>query len=197
VILVSPPPLSPLTQLDLLPLQYIGVGLFGYLQFGADVASNILSSYPKNDLVLVMIACFLFAVIVTYPLINFAVRLSVDYILFSKSYHDKTLNKNHQNYRMYGYSIVLFLISASVGAFVDDVGPVFSLVGSTSTVLLSLVLPTAIYLRLKSKGFMPAESSRSVDLFLTILSWAVLIVGVIVGVAGFTFEILDIAGVTF
>ena len=156
---------------------------------------NFLMTYFPSDVVLVMDGCLLFAVIVSYPLVCFVVRSSLDHLLFSRSYETKTVNKNYHDQRMWAYSAVLYLATASVGAYVTNVGPVFSLTGASSTMLLSLVLPSAIFLRLTHLGLLQKESKRSIHLFLVICSWVTMILAIIVGVTGFVLEILSNAGV--
>ena len=126
------------------------MGLFGYLRFGNDAEGNVLNNLPKDDLVLVLIACFLFAIVVNYPLSNVSMRISIDYLLFSKEYHEKRVKKSRQNLRMAAYSVVILVVSCLLGSFVTDVGPVFSLTGSLTATLLTLVFPAMIYLRLRS-----------------------------------------------
>ena len=111
----------------------------------------MLNNLPKDDIGLVLIACFMFAIVVNYPLTNVSMRISIDYLLFSKEYHEKRIKKSRQNLRMAAYTITILIIAALIGAYVTDVGPVFSLTGSITTTLLTLVFPAMIYLRLRSR----------------------------------------------
>jgi len=170
-------------------------GLFGYLQFGVNVSGNVLTNYQPSTLILVVIALFVFVIIVAYPLTNFPVRLSLDYLFFSKAYHDKTVTKNNQRHRLWLYTILLYIPAATMGAYVEDISTIFSLTGATSTVLLSLMLPPIIYLKLRKDGFVKPERSEWETSFLTVFSWIVVILAGIIGISGLVVEILDLVGV--
>jgi len=177
---------------------YISIGLFGYLQFGSETQGNILDNYPKTDLVIIMIAAMLVVVVVSYPLANFPIKISIDYMLFSHEYHNPAkANRNHQNHRMWIYSSLLFLAAASMGAFLDDVGAIFSITGATTTVLLTIIIPPSIYLKLRFKKLIPPDHDPKNHLMLLIFSIGAIILGCIVGIMGFLVNVLGFAGITF
>jgi len=176
-------------------LKYYLGGLFGYLQFGSSAQGNVLLNYPLTPFILTLIGLFTFDVIVSYPLANFPVRLALDYILFSTQYHERRVSKNAQIRRLWTYSFVGYVICATVGAFVTDLGTLFTITGATTNTLLSLILPPMIFLKLHKDGHVKADKDAFTSWFLQVSSWIVIIIGVVIGVAGFIIEMLSLAGV--
>jgi len=161
------------------------------------VQGNLLKSYGGGNFVLVVIGLFTIILIVSYPLSNFPARLSMDYILYSKQYHERKVKKNAQLKRLWLYSIIGYGICASIGAFVTNLDALFTITGATANALLALILPCLIFLKLRKDGHVVHDKAPSTNTFLTVASVAVIIFGVTIGIGGLTIEILDLVGVQF
>ncbi|KAG1365655.1 Amino acid transporter AVT6C [Cocos nucifera] len=128
---------------------YAAVGFFGYLLFGESTMADVLSNFDQNsssqigrllnDVVRLSYALHL---ILVFPLLNFALRLNIDELLFSKS---KPLAEDTVRFvSLTGLLMGLIYVTAVA---IPSVWTMFQFVGSTAAVCLSLIFPGAIVLR--------------------------------------------------
>eukprot|EP00899_Mesostigma_viride_P018017 jgi/Mesvir1/26216/Mv02399-RA.1 len=120
---------------------YLLVGIFGFLDFGADARGDVLSMYTGTwpmilDAVtaLYLMACF--------PTVLFSVRLTIDEIIAGA-------NAEFSWARHVVETIALLLASLSVALVISDVASVFTFTGATGAVIVCYVLPIVIHLRLR------------------------------------------------
>ncbi|MCO5593417.1 hypothetical protein L7F22_047431 [Adiantum nelumboides] len=132
---------------------YVTTSVFGYLLFGEDTLSDVLSNFDADlevphgallsDVVRVGYAIHLMLV---YPLLNFSLRLNVDGLVFPRAC---LLSLDNRRF----YSMTFCLVAAAfLGAsFVPDIWDAFQFTGSTSAVCLGFVFPGSLVLRYISK----------------------------------------------
>ncbi|MCO5577474.1 hypothetical protein L7F22_031307 [Adiantum nelumboides] len=128
---------------------YVTTSVFGYLLFGEDTLSDVLSNFDADlevphgallsDVVRVGYAIHLMLV---YPLLNFSLRLNVDGLVFPRA---RLLSLDNRRF----YSMTFCLVAAAfLGAsFVPDIWDAFQFTGSTSAVCLGFVFPGSLVLR--------------------------------------------------
>lgn len=128
---------------------YAAVGFFGYLLFGESTMADVLSNFDQNsgsqigrllnDAVRLSYALHLMLV---FPVLNFALRLNIDELLFSKS---RPLAQDTVRFvSLTGLLMGLIYLTAVV---FPSVWTMFQFVGSTAAVCVSLIFPGAIVLR--------------------------------------------------
>ncbi|XP_010931319.1 amino acid transporter AVT6C [Elaeis guineensis] len=128
---------------------YAVVGFFGYLLFGELTMADVLSNFDQNsgsqigrllnDIVRLSYALHL---ILVFPLLNFALRLNIDELLFSRS---KPLAED--TIRFVSLTSLLMGLIYLTAVAIPSVWTMFQFIGSTAAVCLSLIFPGAIVLR--------------------------------------------------
>lgn len=128
---------------------YVTTSVFGYLLFGENTLTDVLSNFDADlevphgaflsDIVRVGYALHLMLV---YPLLNFSLRLNVDGLIFPRA---RPISLDNRRF----YSMTLCLVAATfLGAsFVPDIWDAFQFTGSTSAVCLGFVFPGVLVLR--------------------------------------------------
>ena len=71
-------------------LVYLGMGVFGYLQFGSATQGNVLQNcFPtQNPMVIVSFAAITLTIVMAFPLVVFPCRYTVDVMFFHSHDHD-------------------------------------------------------------------------------------------------------------
>eukprot|EP00250_Pteridium_aquilinum_P013976 c21699_g2_i1 orf=985-2325(+) len=128
---------------------YVTTSVFGYLLFGENTLSDVLSNFDADlevphgallsDIVRVGYAVHLMLV---YPLLNFSLRLNLDGLIFPRA---GPLSLDTRRF----FTLTFCLIAAAfLGAsFVPDIWDAFQFTGSTSAVCLGFVFPGSLVLR--------------------------------------------------
>lgn len=124
-------------------LFYSFFGLIGYFLFYDQVQDNILKnlsiSDPWNLLVKI---CVAFIIILTFPLMQYCCRNSIERIFFQKS-----------EFTWFRWSITAFLIcivSYGIGIGVPYISVIFSFSGATTGVFIMYLFPCLVYLKLET-----------------------------------------------
>ncbi|KAH7423418.1 hypothetical protein KP509_12G054700 [Ceratopteris richardii] len=128
---------------------YVMTSAFGYLLFGEDTLSDILSNFDADlgvpygtvlsDIVRVGYALHLMLV---YPVLNFSLRLNVDELVFPRA-----VPLTYDNRRFYLVTCCLTSAAFLGASFIPDIWDAFQFTGSTSAVCLGFVFPGAVVLR--------------------------------------------------
>ncbi|KNC55724.1 amino acid transporter [Thecamonas trahens ATCC 50062] len=156
---------------------YAAVASFAYMQHGAEVEANVLLSFASSD-VLVQISAIAISVVVTlsYPLFVWSLRNSLDMLLFPDA-------RPAPFARLLALSIGIVASTYTIAILFPDIKFILSFLGSTGAVLIKFVVPSYLYLRTA-----PPDDSR-----MRIGAWAVLIVGVVVGLVSTTVVLVGAA----
>lgn len=166
-------------------IMYTLMGIFGYLAFGDEVDGNVLNSISENNdsgLIALMLIMFCFTILFTFPLVAFALRISLHYLLAKL----RQIKLKHEipTLPAWGESTLLFGLSLLVGNLLNDVSIVFGITGAISSTVLSLVLPPLMFL--KSSQIVRIQTH-------TRFAITVIVVGLVIGAAGLICNIVNIA----
>lgn len=137
------------TSLVLCTSIYVATSVFGYLLFGDDTLSDVLSNFDADlevphgavlsDIVRVGYAVHLMLV---FPLLNFSLRLNLDGLVFPRA---GPLSLDTRRFFVLSFCII---VASFLGAsFVPDIWDAFQITGSTSAVCLGFVFPGSLVLR--------------------------------------------------
>uniref|UniRef100_A0A674I1X0 Solute carrier family 38 member 8 n=1 Tax=Terrapene triunguis TaxID=2587831 RepID=A0A674I1X0_9SAUR len=114
-------------------LIYSLTGLYGYLTFGADVAADILMSYPGNDLVII-IARLLFgiSIITIYPIVLLLGRSVLQDVCLNDKCRSVVLLEPYERCTRIVLTITWILVTLVIALFVPDISEVISIIGGIS-----------------------------------------------------------------
>ncbi|XP_071495332.1 sodium-coupled neutral amino acid transporter 7-like [Diadema antillarum] len=116
---------------------YTLAGIFGSLTFGSNVCSDILVSYHRRE-VTVMIARFmaLANMLTTYPILHFCGRLAVDTMLQSIMKKTDEEWRFRERRRRVIETLTWFMLSLLLALFIPDIGVVISVIGGLGAVFI-------------------------------------------------------------
>jgi len=127
---------------------YAAVGIFGYIQFGAGVQSNILNSYGETDDTMIIIArlCICCLVSLSYPILQLVSRSMiydlVDIVMPSRPSGAPKISSVDMPLWTHLVLTTMFVGSTIALALqFDDLGAVLSLIGATAGVLAMFMVP--------------------------------------------------------
>ncbi|XP_020596780.1 probable sodium-coupled neutral amino acid transporter 6 [Phalaenopsis equestris] len=135
-------------SLILCTLIYATVGLSGYLLFGDDTMSDVLSNFDKSsaspildDAVRLSYALHL---VLVFPLLFYSLRLNIDGLVFRNS-QQRPLTADAG--RFLSLTAILLALVYVAAIAIPNVWTVFQFIGSTTAVGISLIFPGAVVLR--------------------------------------------------
>eukprot|EP01088_Endostelium_zonatum_P003107 TRINITY_DN1414_c0_g1_i1.p1 TRINITY_DN1414_c0_g1~~TRINITY_DN1414_c0_g1_i1.p1 ORF type:complete len:579 (-),score=108.38 TRINITY_DN1414_c0_g1_i1:11-1747(-) len=148
---------------------YLVVAIFGYLTFLKDTEPNLIKSYPTDSILLGIIRIIMtISIMLTYPMVSFPCRYSLDNLLFpskttapnwiknfpllKNGTKDKVGNwmiKNPTN-RTVIEATLIAVCALILSILFPSVSRVFSLTGSTGSTFTSYILPAWFYMMLSS-----------------------------------------------
>jgi sodium-coupled neutral amino acid transporter 2 len=128
----------------------MATSVFGYLLFGEDTLSDVLSNFDADlevpysqvfaDLVRVGYAIH---IILVYPLLQFSLRVILDGLLFPEATTPLALD----NRRFIPLTVCVLGISWAVACYVPDIWYAFQITGSTVGALIGFIIPAVLVLR--------------------------------------------------
>lgn len=137
------------TSLVLCSTVYLATSIFGYLLFGDDTLSDVLSNFDVDlgvpysvvfsDIVRVGYAIHLMLV---FPLLHFSLRLNMDGLIFPRA---GPLSQDTR--RFFSLTACLIVVSLLAACFVPNIWDAFQITGSTSGVLVGYIFPGILVLR--------------------------------------------------
>ena len=129
---------------------FMATSVFGYLLFGDDTLSDVLSNFDADlgvpyskvfaDMVRVGYALHIMLV---FPLINFSLRLILDSLLFPRAAKPLALD----NRRFISLTLCVIGISWVAACYVPDIWDAFQITGSTVAALIAFIIPAILVLR--------------------------------------------------
>jgi len=139
--------------INMVAIIYITVGTFGYLAFyNAGIHGDILANFPKGFFTQLLKLGFLGSVIVSFPLMVFPLRVSINSLLYSNKekgvLHDVISNASDYISPERFMYITLSLVSGTlvVGILVPQIELVLSITGALVGTFLCLVFPSILFL---------------------------------------------------
>eukprot|EP00742_Colponemidia_sp_Colp-10_P003609 GILJ01003841.1.p1 GENE.GILJ01003841.1~~GILJ01003841.1.p1 ORF type:complete len:494 (-),score=72.91 GILJ01003841.1:162-1643(-) len=152
----------------LVSILYIIVAVFGYATFGTTTAANVLENYMPRDPLLTIGRLGLFAVLwLSYPLLVFPLRGVIDRMLRNNGF-TVGLAEDGETASTLRYFMVIFfinLVALLLATAVPNVKLVWQFMGSSVTLIIAYILPSAFYLK-SSRG---VSSTRRRTLALVLL----------------------------
>jgi len=138
---------------------YIIIGVFGYIAFyNQDFGGNILASFtiPTTRFIDFLKLGFVISVAVSFPLVVFPCRTSIHSLIFRKTYQGIGSTELVTDYippaRFNLITIVMILITLSIGIVIPDIELVLGIVGSTMGSTICVIFPAVAFLKLTSKN---------------------------------------------
>ncbi|KAD4585516.1 hypothetical protein R6Q59_035916 [Mikania micrantha] len=160
-------------------LIYASTAVAGYLLFGTDTESDILTNFDKplgirfsTALTYIVRVGYVLHLVLVFPVIHFSLRQTVDELAFNGS---GPLSESRK--RCLGLTFVLLALVYLGSTMIPSIWTAFKFTGATTAVSLGFTFPALIALRLSSQG--PGLTSRE-----RFLAWLMLSLAVIVSVVG-------------
>ncbi|KAL9312370.1 Amino acid transporter AVT6E [Arabidopsis thaliana] len=158
---------------------YASTAVSGYLLFGKDTESDILTNFDQDLGIrfssavnyIVRIGYILHLVLV-FPVIHFSLRETVNTLLFEGS---PPLSESKK--RSLGLTVVLLALIYIGSTMIPNIWTAFKFTGATSAVSLGFTFPALIALRL-------GKQSNSLSFVERSVSWLMLILAVVVSIVG-------------
>ncbi|KAK4735718.1 hypothetical protein R3W88_009979 [Solanum pinnatisectum] len=160
-------------------LVYASTAVAGYLLFGKDTESDILTNFDKDlgirfstALNYIVRVGYVFHLVLVFPVIHFSLRQTVDALLFEGS---APLTESRK--RCLALTAVLLALLYFGSTMIPNIWTAFKFTGATTAVSLGYTFPSLIALRLGKQG--SGLSMRE-----KILSWFMLILAIVVSIVG-------------
>lgn len=178
---------------------YLSFAMLGYFRWGDGVQGNVLNHYVSREQPWVssLPAVFTLIVSVSYALVNFVLRISIDDMLSKIPYLGRRFFKTHSNtevthstliridnlkkWRYYAYSLFFLVLSYVVGTQWRSLDVILAITGSLFTSFTSFVIPCMLYWFFRRKRL-------SSLLVLSLLISASLLLGVL----GLVLEVVEL-----
>ncbi|CAI9267417.1 unnamed protein product [Lactuca saligna] len=158
---------------------YASTAIAGYLLFGKDTESDILTNFDRPlgvrfsmALTYIVRVGYVFHLVLVFPVIHFSLRQTVDALVF-----DGSAPLSESRKRCLGLTFVLLAVVYLGSTMIPSIWTAFKFTGATTAVSLGFTFPALIALRLSSQG--PGLSSRE-----RFLAWLMLSLAVMVSVVG-------------
>ncbi|XP_071689481.1 amino acid transporter AVT6E-like [Rutidosis leptorrhynchoides] len=158
---------------------YASTAIAGYLLFGQDTESDILTNFDKplgirfsTALTYIVRVGYVFHLVLVFPVIHFSLRQTVDELAFHGS---GPLSESRK--RCLGLTFVLLALVYVGSTMIPSIWTAFKFTGATTAVSLGFTFPALIALRLSSQG--PGLSNQE-----RFLAWLMLCLAIMVSVVG-------------
>ncbi|CAH9092095.1 unnamed protein product [Cuscuta epithymum] len=161
-------------------LVYVSTAVSGYLLFGKETESDVLTNFDKDlgipfsaALTYIVRMGYVFHLILVFPVIHFSLRQAVD-ALFFKDYAPLTESRR----RCLALTVVLLGLVYLSSTMVPNIWTVFKFTGATTAVSLGFTFPSLIALQLSKEGNRLSKGERKLCWLMLVLSIMVSILGV-------------------
>ena len=181
---------------------YVLVGFFGALTFRDNTLGDILKNYSGEGggFAHFIEAIFAFSICMTYPLLVFPMRDSLDILLMKMNcVSDLPRNRGWSSgefdkIRFYVLTVILISFAFTIAVLIPDVEVVFGLTGCTMGILICFVLPSTMFLKASSANselglFQVGDGEHSKDRQTALI---VLVVGSVLGFASFIMTLVSL-----
>ncbi|XP_072964018.1 amino acid transporter AVT6E [Typha angustifolia] len=156
---------------------YASTAISGYLLFGDDTESDVLTNFDKDlgirfssILNYIMRIGYILHLVLVFPVIHFSLRQAVDSLVFSGS-------ASQTRKRMLTLTAVLLGVIYLGSTMIPNIWVAFKFTGATSGLALGFIFPSLVALRLDKQG-------KNLRLGEKILSYAMLLLAMIVSIIG-------------
>lgn len=158
---------------------YAFTAISGYLLFGEDTESDVLTNFDKDlgirfssALNYIVRVGYIFHLVLVFPVVHFSLRQTVDSLVFEGS---APLLESRK--RSLGLTLVLLAIIYFGSTMIPNIWTAFKFTGATTAVSLGFIFPSLIALRLNKQG-------GGLNFKEKFLSWLMLVLAIVVGIVG-------------
>jgi amino acid permease len=158
---------------------YAFTAISGYLLFGEDTESDVLTNFDKDlgirfssALNYIVRVGYILHLILVFPVVHFSLRQTVDSLVFEGS---PPLLESRK--RSLGLTVVLLAIIYFGSTMIPNIWTAFKFTGATTAVSLGFIFPSLIALRLNKQGGGLSFGEK-------FLSWLMLVLAIVVGIVG-------------
>lgn len=158
---------------------YALTAISGYLLFGKDTESDVLTNFDKDlgirfssALNYIVRVGYVLHLVLVFPVVHFSLRQTVDALMFEAS---APLSESRK--RSLALTVVLLMLIYFGSTMIPNIWTAFKFTGATTAVSLGFIFPALIALKLGGKGV-------GLSLGEKFLSWLMLILATIVSVVG-------------
>ncbi|XP_061348018.1 amino acid transporter AVT6E [Gastrolobium bilobum] len=159
-------------------LVYASTALSGYLLFGKDTESDVLTNFDKDlgirfssALNYIVRIGYILHLILVFPVIHFSLRQTVNDLVFERS---PPLSESRK--RSLGLTVVLLVLIFIGSTMIPNIWTAFKFTGATTAVSLGFIFPSLVALRSSHLGDLSHGE--------WILSWLMLVLAVTVSIVG-------------
>ncbi|XP_027343630.1 amino acid transporter AVT6E [Abrus precatorius] len=159
-------------------LVYASTATSGYLLFGRDTESDVLTNFDKDlgirfssAINYIVRVGYILHLILVFPVIHFSLRQTVDALVFERS---PPLLESRK--RSLGLTLVLLVLIYIGSTMIPNIWTAFKFTGATTAVSLGFIFPSLVALRLSHQG----DLSRGE----WVLSWLMLVLAITVSIVG-------------
>lgn len=159
-------------------LVYASTAISGYLLFGVDTESDVLTNFDKDlgvrfssAINYIVRVGYILHLILVFPVIHFSLRQTVDALVFEGS---PPLSESRK--RSLGLTVILLVLIYIGSTMIPSIWTAFKFTGATTAVSLGFIFPSLVSLRLRHQG----DLSRGE----WVLSWIMLVLAVTVSIVG-------------
>ncbi|XP_057969232.1 amino acid transporter AVT6E [Malania oleifera] len=170
---------------------YTFTAISGYLLFGKDTESDVLTNFDKDlgirfssALNYIVRVGYIFHLVLVFPVVHFSLRQTVDALVFEGS---APLSESRK--RCLVLTVVLLGLVYFGSTMIPNIWTAFKFTGATTAVSLGFIFPSLIALRLRKQGAVLSFGEK-------LLSWLMLILATIVSIVGVIGNIYSIKGQT-
>ncbi|GFR73920.1 sodium-coupled neutral amino acid transporter 2 [Elysia marginata] len=140
------------SAVNLCAVAYLLVGFFGYVAFhDIEVPGDVISVFPNTFFADLMKGCFVFSIVITFPVIIFPCRSSIYTLLFAKKSkaHDDVINAdNYLPEKLFkGITIVIVISCMILGILIPNVEFVLGINGAIMGTLICYIFPAMFFLK--------------------------------------------------
>ena len=136
-------------------LLYVSNGMFGYILFQGETKDNILNNFENDDwLANVARLCVTFTITFSYPLMNFAFRTALDFILFDMGFKaifgekpniPDEINITIPTHRRYILETILAgILCWILNVLVPSISVIFGLIGALAGSFIVFIFPALL-----------------------------------------------------
>ncbi|XP_041364258.1 putative sodium-coupled neutral amino acid transporter 10 [Gigantopelta aegis] len=140
------------------------VGFFGYIAFyREEITGDIITQFPATFTADIMKMCFVFSIVITFPVIIFPCRSSLYTLLFPqkpKTHEDFQIDSRIPELTFKMITVAIVFVSMVVGILVPNVEFILGMNGATVGTLICYIFPALFFVRVmaaKTEGKILAQ----------------------------------------
>ncbi|KAG6736574.1 hypothetical protein POTOM_060559 [Populus tomentosa] len=158
---------------------YASTAISGYLLFGKDTESDVLTNFDKDlgirfssALNYIVRIGYILHLVLVFPVVHFSLRQTVDVLVFEGS---APLSESRK--RSLALTAVLLALIYFGSTMIPNIWTAFKFTGATTAVSLGFIFPSLVALRL-------SQSGEDLNVGEKFLSWLMLLLAIIVSIVG-------------